>query len=508
MVDINIGNGQGITQAIRDKIGAANIKNKDAATWQKVVAEVNSAQNSKSIFKSGDNYTTDSTKLNEKSTYQSNFVVDQGTVTIDDSVWSKIQNLLTGGNETTKAAAETKQKTLRETANENTIGDLKLTKEPVAPDMSLKPNIGHIDVAPQATGKQLNRMVNGQKQAIEISHDKDGNKVRYAVNDDGTRGEQLVTVTTAGKNTYVTKSEFDKTVKSALQLGENDEIPKGLNAEYVSIGGEATLVFKGKDGHVMTGSEVKKFMTDYKKDLYDRTAHGSGEYAGKSIKDITNEVVSKMDYSKLDPSFMETALKQDGVQLNYGGQKYTVQQGNLVDAQGNKFSVQNNKLVPVKTQDALNKANPEKLADTADLSYSAKTELTIDGKKYSVEKDGTLVDAQGNKYDVKDGKPVQKENDKAALADVDFTKPENVELLSTFYHPNAQLNFGGTMYTVQQDKTLVDAQGNKYKLENNKPVPIKTSQEPVQTYGKHGNLNVDNDNSGGPFIKNGRLDLE
>lgn len=452
MVDINIGNGQGITQAIRDKIGAANIKNKDAATWQKVVAEVNNAQNSKSIFKSGDNYTTDSTKLNEKSTYQSNFVVDEGTVTIDDSVWSKIQNLLTGGNETTKAAAETKQKTLRETANENTIGDLNLTKEPVDPGMFEKPNIAHVDVNPQptenlATGKQLTRMVNGEKKTIEISHDKDGNKVRYAVNDDGTRGEQLVTVTTAGKNTYVTKSEFDKTVKSALQLGENDEIPKGLNAEYVSIGGEATLVFKGKDGHVMTGSEVKRFMTDYKQDLYDRTAHGSGEYAGKSIKDITNEVVSKMDYSKLSPSFMEAALKQDGVQLNYGGQKYTVQEGNLVDA-------------------------------------------------------------QGNKYDVKDGKPVQKENDKAALADVDFTKPENVELLSTFYHPNAQLNFGGTMYTVQQDKTLVDAQGNKYKLENNKPVPIKTSQEPVQTYGKHGNLNVDNDSSGGPFIKSGRLDFE
>lgn len=452
MAEINIRNGQGITQAIRDKIGPANIKNKDAATWQKVVAEVNSAQNSKSIFKSGDNYTTDSTKLNEKSTFQSNFVVDKGTVTIDDSVWSKIQNLLTGGNETTKAAAETKQKTLSETANENTIGDLNLTKEPVDPGMFEKPNIAHVDVNPQptenlATGKQLNRMVNGQKQAIEILHDKDGNKVRYAVNDNGTRGEQLVTVTTAGKNTYVTKSEFDKTVKSALQLGENDEIPKGLNPEYVSIGGEATLVFKGKDGHVMTGSEVKKFMTDYKQDLYDRTAHGSGEYAGKSIKDITNEVVSKMDYSKLDPSFMETALKQDGVQLNYGGQKYTVQQGNLVDA-------------------------------------------------------------QGNKYDVKDGKLVQKENDKAALADVDFTKSENVELLSTFYHPNAQLNFGGTMYTVQQDKTLVDGQGNKYKLENNKPVPIKTSQEPVQTYGKHGNLNVDNDSSGGPFIKSGRLDLE
>lgn len=444
MVDINIGNGQGITQAIRDKIGAANIKNKDAATWQKVVAEVNSAQNSKSIFKSGDNYTTDSTKLNEKSTYQSNFVVDQGTVTIDDSVWSKIQNLLTGGNETTKAAAETKQKTLSETANENTIGDLNLTKEPVDPGMFEKPNIAHVDVNPQptenlATGKQLTRMVNGEKKTIEISHDKDGNKVRYAVNGDGTRGEQLVTVTTAGKNTYQTKSELDKTVRSSLGLKDGQNLPDNLKPFYVEIGGSPQLMFKSDNG-TLTPKQAAAYCKQH-------IAQGSGEYAGKSIKDITNEVVSKIDYSKLSPSFMEAALKQDGVQLNYGGQKYTVQQGNLVDA-------------------------------------------------------------QGNKYDVKDGKPVQKENDKAALADVDFTNPENVELLSTFYHPNAQLNFGGTMYTVQQDKTLVDAQGNKYKLENNKPVPIKTSQEPVQTYGKHGNLNVDNDSSGGPFIKSGRLDFE
>lgn len=380
MAEINIGNGQGITQAIRDKIGAANIKNKDAATWQKVVAEVNNAQNSKSIFKSGDNYTTDSTKLNEKSTYQSNFVVDKGTVTIDDSVWSKIQNLLTGGNETTKAAAETKQKTLSETANENTIGDLNLTKEPVDPGMFEKPNIAHVDVNPQptenlATGKQLTRMVNGEKKTIEILHDKDGNKVRYAVNDDGTRGEELVTLTTTGKNTYQTKSELDKTVRSSLGLKDGQNLPDNLKPFYVEIGGSPQLMFKSDNG-TLTPKQAAAYCKQH-------IAQGSGEYAGKSIKDITNEVVSKMDYSKLSPSFMETALKQDGVQLNYGGQKYTVHQGNLVDAQGNKFSVQNNKLVPV-----------------------------------------------------------------------------------------------------------------------------KTSQEPVQTYGKHGNLNVDNDSSGGPFIKSGRLDLE
>lgn len=380
MVDINIGNGQGITQAIRDKIGAANIKNKDAATWQKVVAEVNSAQNSKSIFKSGDNYTTDSTKLNEKSTFQSNFVVDQGTVTIDDSVWSKIQNLLTGGNETTKAlSAQSKDETIKDNNLQEvvvTANELKRTKTITNPaDMSLKPNIGHIDVAPQATGKQLNRMVNGQKQAIEILHDKDGNKVRYAVNDDGTRGEELVTLTTTGKNTYQTKSELDKTVRSSLGLKDGQNLPDNLKPFYVEIGGSPQLMFKSDNG-TLTPKQAAAYCKQH-------IAQGSGEYAGKSIKDITNDVVSKIDYSKLSPNFMEAALKQDGVQLNYGGQKYTVHQGNLVDAQGNKFSVQNNKLVPV-----------------------------------------------------------------------------------------------------------------------------KTSQEPVQTYGKHGNLNVDNDSSGGPFIKRGRLDFE
>lgn len=380
MAEINIRNGQGITQAIRDKIGAANIKNKDAATWQKVVAEVNNAQNSKSIFKSGDNYTTDSTKLNEKSTFQSNFVVDKGTVTIDDSVWSKIQNLLTGGNETTKAlSAQSKDETIKDNNLQEvvvTANELKRTKTITNPaDMSLKPNIGHIDVAPQATGKQLNRMVNGQKQAIEILHDKDGNKVRYAVNDDGTRGEELVTLTTTGKNTYQTKSELDKTVRSSLGLKDGQNLPDNLKPFYVEIGGSPQLMFKSDNG-TLTPKQAAAYCKQH-------IAQGSGEYAGKSIKDITNDVVSKIDYSKLSPNFMEAALKQDGVQLNYGGQKYTVHQGNLVDAQGNKFSVQNNKLVPV-----------------------------------------------------------------------------------------------------------------------------KTSQEPVQTYGKHGNLNVDNDSSGGPFIKRGRLDFE
>lgn len=132
MVQINIGTGQGITQAIRDKIGATNIKNSDLGTWQKVVAEVNNAQaKDKSIFKSGENNTTDTTKLDDSSTYYSNFVVDEGNVEIDDGVWSRIKALLTGKTETSGPAKETNPSnapTQPENKNETSNGQTLVSK--------------------------------------------------------------------------------------------------------------------------------------------------------------------------------------------------------------------------------------------------------------------------------------------------------------------------------------------------------------------------------------------
>lgn len=132
MVKINIGTGQGITQAIRDKIGATNIKNSDLGTWQKVVAEVNNAQaKDKSIFKSGENNTTDTTKLDDSSTYYSNFVVDEGNVEIDDGVWTRIKALLTGKTETSVPAKETNPSnapTQPENKNETSNGQTLVSK--------------------------------------------------------------------------------------------------------------------------------------------------------------------------------------------------------------------------------------------------------------------------------------------------------------------------------------------------------------------------------------------
>lgn len=346
MVEFNIGKNQGITQAIRDKIGAANIKHSDLKTWQSVVSLVDSAKQNDSIFqkqgRNGNVFTTDKTKINDKKTYQSNYVVNEGKVTIDDGIWTKITKLLTGSDfESNGEKFELEDNATKVKAGIEKSLDVNLIQNTVDPDTKLTIDTQGTDVPAMATGKQLTRSVNGQKQVIEILQDKDGNKVRYAVNSDGTRGEELVTVSTTGKNTYQTKSEFDKTVRNTLGLKDGQNLPDNLKPFYIEIGGSPQLMFKSDNGTL-----TPKQAADYCKQ---HIAQGTGEYDGKSMKEIANTVAKNLDYSRLAESFIKTALEKDGVQLNYGGKMYTVQQGNLVDAQGNKFNVQGNKLVPVKT---------------------------------------------------------------------------------------------------------------------------------------------------------------
>lgn len=367
-VQITIGKNQGITQAIRDKIGPSNVKNADLKTWQAVVKLIDSNPQSQSIFKKDNNnntqFTTDADKINDKSSNHSNYVVDQGTVTIDNGIWAKIEKLLTGSKTENVGAKgeinfnenlnelikkEDKEAEFAETDKRKAQAEAKADFEtslhanpiqnPLNARVESKIDTDNINIPVVATGKQLTRSVNGTQQKIEIQNI-NGQKVRFAVNNDGTRGEQLVTVTTAGKNTYQTKSEFDKIVRNTLGLKEGQNLPENLKPFYVEIGGNPQLMFKSDNGTL-----TPKQAAEYCKHI----ALGAGEYEGKSFKDISNEVVSKIDYSKLPPNSMEAALKNDGVQLNYGGTMYTVQQRNLVDAQGNKFRIEGNKLVPIKT---------------------------------------------------------------------------------------------------------------------------------------------------------------
>lgn len=389
MVSINIGAGQGVTQAIRDAIGAKNIKNKDLSSWQKVMAEVNNAQNKieqhnasnpndkqKSIFTGGNNVN----EIGDKTKYTKNFVVQQGTIEIDDSTWNKIVNLLTGktpeakptedsqkppspldgkpqkpGDGTTSTEIPDKIDTpsgVSRATTESMVDKLggkiiersvngekqdiavveingQKVRRAINEDGSLGDNLAatktfgknkYISGEFPAETKVLERSVNGQKQQIGIYEDENGNKVRKLVVTDeqtgkSSLGENLVAVSTMGKNKYVTESKFNADVRAMLGLGADEQIPSDLKAEYVTIGGESSIVFK-KDGKTMDSAQIKEYMAEYNKSKLDESAIKGAEDFDNSFNTTGQAEIG--DASKLAKS-----------QVTLINNKYGDKQGNI-----------------------------------------------------------------------------------------------------------------------------------------------------------------------------------
>lgn len=332
-VQITIGKNQGITQAIRERIGANKIKNSDLATWQAVVQLVESNPQSQSIFKKDNNngtqFTTDRTKINDKSSNHSNYVVDQGKVTIDGGIWAKIEKLLTGSkteNVGTKAEIkfnenldeltkkEDKKAEFNEIEKKRAQAEKKakfeesLHANPLPNPLESKIDPNKIGTPEVATGKKLTRSVNGKQQTIEIQKDDNGQKVRYAVNANGSRGEELVPVTTTGKNTYQTKSEFDKTVRTTLGLKEGQKLPENLKPFYVEIGGYPQLMFKSDNGTL-----TPKLAKDYIDNLKNNSQSANTK---KEIPDCTN----------LDAKELKKFIKANDVKkIRFDGKTYTIE---------------------------------------------------------------------------------------------------------------------------------------------------------------------------------------
>lgn len=101
MADITVQRGQGVTQAIASNLGLStnDCKNIKLSIWQQVMTLVdkNNSQalkNNQSPIFTG---TNDVSKISDKSTYQANFLVLEGqTMNIDDGIFAKIKQLLTG----------------------------------------------------------------------------------------------------------------------------------------------------------------------------------------------------------------------------------------------------------------------------------------------------------------------------------------------------------------------------------------------------------------------------
>lgn len=131
-MDITIGQGQGITQAIASNLGLSkeDCKNIKLESWQSVMKEVDNANtallknNQTSIF-TGNN---DINSLGDKSSYKTNFKVNENDVIkLDDSIMAKIKTLL--GIQTAKEKGEEINKTFKEMGNGNKEISLQITDD-------------------------------------------------------------------------------------------------------------------------------------------------------------------------------------------------------------------------------------------------------------------------------------------------------------------------------------------------------------------------------------------
>lgn len=519
MVSINIGAGQGVTQAIRDAIGAKNIKNKDLSSWQKVMAEVNNAQNKidqhnasnpndkqKSIFTGGNNVN----EIGDKTKYTKNFVVQQGTIEIDDSTWNKIVNLLTGKTPEAKPTEDPKEPPapldgkpqklsdgttsteipdkidtpsgVSGAATESMVDKLggkiiersvngekqdiavveingQKVRRAINEDGSLGDNLAatktfgknkYISGEFPAETKVLEREVNGKKQQIGIYEDENGNKVRKLVVTDeqtgkSSLGENLVAVSTMGKNKYVTESKFNADVRAMLGLGADEQIPSDLKAEYVTIGGESSIVFK-KDGKTMDSAQIKEYMAEYNKNKLDESAIKDAEDFDNSFNTTGQAEIG--DASKLAKS-----------QVTLINNKYGDKQGNITSDEYFNYQLAEQEKAAGRAFTDDEKANFRTMTDlvfqTLDSDQSkdiTEQELTDYINNANENHDNTLTKDEVSKYTERKVTELQTKNVNAAK-EAGYTTA-NIETEEFGQIPVFQKD--GKTYTLNMDGTVGD----------------------------------------------------
>ena len=308
------------------------------------------------------------------------------------------------------------------------------TKETEPPKEQQVENKQQAQETPQAqtkvvAGKVLTRSVNGENSQIAVVQE-NGQKVHYQIGKDGALGEKLVTVSTAGKNKYVTQSKFDADVRTMLGLGEKDQIPSELKPEYVTIGGESSIVIK-KDGKVMDSKSIKGFMSNYKAqntveqqkpvDLSEavgtigtsnltqndttkidtnaikniKTSASTKTVTPKGVapkrdgmaelREMTKDIVNNIDWGN-SQNISESILEgyTNGAPFKYNGTSYTVQRTNeglvLVGDDGKpKFKFDNGSFSEITEQKAPQpQAPPPRSEDADEVFYGKRGQINFD----------------------------------------------------------------------------------------------------------------------------------
>ena len=336
-VNITVGNGQGVTQAIKAHLEKQGVKltNVKLSDWQKVMTLVNQNQQANatagkdSIF-TGGNDVSRIGKNNGDNNWKTDFQVQAGQVMqFDSGIFNKIVAVLTGKAQETTPQDDT-QTTPPQTPPALDTKPQGLGMEPDIPDKIEVPadvqrqstesmidqlggkiiqrevngkmqdiavvtvdgekvrrainedgTLGDTLAATKTIGKNeyitgdfpagtkiLEREVNGQKQQIAVYEDENGNKQRSLVVTDpetgaSKLGDNLVTISTLGKNKYITQTEMDNQMRTALGLPQDAQLPEDIKGSYVNIGGEPTLIFK-KDGKTLDQAGLKEYINNLK----------------------------------------------------------------------------------------------------------------------------------------------------------------------------------------------------------------------------------------------------
>ena len=348
-INITVGNGQGITQAIKAHLEKQGVKltNVKLSDWQKVMTLVNQNQQANatagkdSIF-SGGNDVSRIGKNNGDNNWKTDFQVQAGQVMqFDAGIFNKIVAVLTGKAQEAPAPQETpapKPQTpptldikpqglgiepdipdkievpadVQRQSTESMIDQLggKIIQREVNGEMkdiavvtvdgqkvrraiNEDGTLGDTLAATKTIGKNeyitgdfpagtkiLEREVNGEKQQIAVYEDENGNKQRSLVVKDpetgaSKLGDNLVTISTLGKNKYITQTEMDNQMRTALGLPQDAQLPEDIKGSYVNIGGEPTLIFK-KDGKTLDQAGLKEYINTLKDPIgANRTADGA-----------------------------------------------------------------------------------------------------------------------------------------------------------------------------------------------------------------------------------------
>ncbi len=389
-INVTVGTGQGITQAIKSHLQQQGVKltNVKLSDWQQVMSLVNQNQQMNvnagkdSIFRGGN----DSSKIGKGSNnnWQTDFQVTDGQVMqFDAGIFNKIVAILTGKAQEAPAAADPP---VTQTVPQNAPKPPELDATPAGlgqlnteisdskielPDGTPKQSAE--EVTDRLGGKIIEREVDGKKQNISVV-DINGEKVRRAVNEDGTLGDTLVPISTMGKNKYITQTKMDNMMRQALGLPEDAELPQDIQGSFVSIGGNPTLIFK-KDGKTLDQTGLREYVKNLQasegnQDTQDTELQTEIEYKTYDQPPVyTNpeDVPTLEDFGiESNDEWMQAQMQEQIYNQTpvYKGFESQEQQANINQAISDGYQVT-----------TLNDGN---------------IAFTKDGKNYSVNQDGTL----------------------------------------------------------------------------------------------------------------------